>query len=98
MRKTAFQFLLKIIDSFPDMTAIGHEYYALFTTAIDHPVMRENAQRPYSIMELDFDVKDKDEYMVNEYKEQYEDLNDINKTIAENSVHTPRSEEVTRVY
>jgi hypothetical protein len=51
-RKMAFQFLLRILDSFEDPIDADKEYLCLFNYALDHPALRENSSKPAYILQI----------------------------------------------
>jgi len=82
-----FYFLLKILDSFDDIQQADKEYIALFNYALDHPLLRENYQKPsyhffFGGSNLQHTNMSKS---YNEYQNYFSSFQELNKVITENS-------------
>jgi len=101
IRKMTFYFLLKILDSFDDIQSADKEYIALFNYALDHPLLRENYQKPsyhlqYGSSNLQHTNMSK---TYNEYQNYFSSFQELNKVITENSsvVKSEKGFEVRRI-
>lgn len=87
MKKTAFSFLLKIIDSYDNIFNADPEYLALFNFAIDHPYLRESSgNRPhYSFSIVQDSYNGAPQMTFNEYQQHLNSFHDLSKSIGDSS-------------
>jgi len=87
IRRMSFYFLLKILDSFDNIQAADPEYIALFNYALDHPLLRENSQKPaYHLFYLGSHLQHTTmSQKFNEYQSYFSSFQELNKVITESS-------------
>lgn len=99
LRKTAFLFLLKVIESFDDFKTIDKEYIALFNLSFDSPALRENSQKPAYQLICSMTTSSPNNLLykaATEYAEQYNAFQDVGKLITE-GVMTYKQEDIVKV-
>lgn len=100
VRKAAFLFLLKILDSFDDYSQIDKEYIALFNYSLESPALRDGASHiPAYQFTCNITTSSPNSSSLKaatEYFNEYDEFQDIGKLIAETSP-TIKYDEIAKV-
>jgi len=95
VRRAAFIFLLKVIDSFDNIQTIDKEYIALFNYSLDSPALREGTHKPAYRLVYNLSAGSLDNLLYKAGAE-YTAFQDLGKLISE-TVPLARSEDLVRV-
>ena len=100
IRKAAFLFLLKILDSFDDYSQIDKEYIALFNYSLESPALRDGASHVPTYQftcNISTSSPSSASYKsATEYFNEYAEFQDIGKLIAE-TAPTIKYDEIAKV-
>ena len=95
VRRAAFIFLLKVIDSFESVQTIDKEYIALFNYSLDSPALREGTHKPAYQLFYNLSAGSLDNLLYKAGAE-YSAFKDLGGLIAE-TVPLARNEDLVRV-